>query len=132
MPLFVGTDLEDVKIYGPGSLDGKGNTCITLKRCKNVEIRNLNIHRGGGSAVLAEGCDALLVDNVNIRTDRNGLYLSECQNVTIAYCRIDAVRREYGRPIGGGTAIKVDGDTHSSKNITVEDCFLINGTDTPQ
>ncbi len=132
MPLFVGTDLEDVKIYGPGSLDGKGNTCITLKHCKNVEIRNLNIHSGGDSAVLAEGCDGLLVDNVNIQTGRNGLYLSEYQNVTIAYCRIDAVHREYGRPIGGGAAIKVDGDTHSSENITVEDCFLINGTDTFQ
>ena len=132
MPLFVGTDLENVKIYGPGSLDGKGNTCITLKRCKNVEIRNLNIHRGGDSAVLAEGCDGLLVDNVDIRTDGNGLHLSECQNVTIAYCRIDAVHREYGRPIGGGAAIKVDGDTHSSENITVEDCFLVNGTDTLQ
>ena len=132
MPLFVGTDLEDVKIYGPGSLDGKGNTCLTLKHCKNVEIRNLNIHRGGGSAVLAEGCDGLLVDNIDIRTDGNGLHLSECQNVTIAYCRIDAVHREYGRPIGGGAAIKVDSDTHSSDNITVEDCFLINGMDTFQ
>ena len=132
MPLFVGTDLENIKIYGPGSLDGKGNTCITLKRCKNVEIRNLNVHRGGDSAVLTEGCDGLLVDNVDIRTDGNGLHLSECQNVTIAYCRIDAVHREYGRPIGGGEAIKVDGDTHSSENITVEDCFLVNGTDTFQ
>ena len=105
---------------------GKGNTCITLKRCKNVEVRNLNVHRGGDSAVLAEGCDGLLVDNVDIRTDGNGLYLSECQNVTIAYCRINVVRREYGRPIGGGEAIKVDGETLSSENITVQDCFLVN------
>ena len=130
VPLLVGIDLENVKIYGPGILDGRDNTCITLKRCKDVEIRNLNVHRGGDSAILAESCDGLLVDNVDIRTDRNGLYLSECQNVTIAYSRIDAVHREYGRPIGGGEAIKVDGETRSSENITVQDCFLVNGRDT--
>ena len=127
--LLVGTDSENIKIYGPGILDGKGNACITLKRCKDVEIRNLNAHRGGDSTVLAESCDGLLVDNVDIRTDRNGLYLSECQDVTIAHSRIDAMHREYGRPIGGGEAIKVDGETRASETITVQDCFLVNGTD---
>ena len=130
--LLVGIDLENVKIYGPGSLDGRNKTCIALKRCKNVEIRNLNVHRGGDSAILAEDCDRLLVDNVNIRTDGNGLYLSECQNVTIAHSRIDAVHRESGRPIGGGEAIKVDGETFSSENVTVRDCFLVNGRDIRQ
>ncbi len=127
--LLVGIDLENVKIYGPGFLDGRNNTCITLKRCKNVEIRNLNVYRGGDSAILSEGCDGLLVDNADIRTDGNGLHLSGCQNVTIAYCRIDAVRREYGRPIGGGEAINVHGETLPSENITVQDCFLVNGGD---
>ena len=130
--LLVGIDLENVKIYGPGSLDGGKETCITLKRCKNVEIRNLNVHRGRDSAILAEDCDGLLVDNVDIRTDANGLYLSECQNVTIAHSRIDAVHREYGRPIGGGEAIRVDGETLPSENIIVQDCFLVNGRDIRQ
>ena len=114
------------------SLTAADSTCITLKRCKNVEVRNLNVHRGGDSAILAEGCDGLLVDNVDIRTGGNGLHLSECQNVTIAHCHIDAVRREYGRPIGGGEAIKVHGETLPSENITVQDCFLVNGRDTLQ
>lgn len=72
------------------------------KRCKNVEIRNLNVYRGGDSVILAEGCDGLLIDNVDIRTDSNGLNFSECHGVTVADCRIDAVRREYGKPAGGG------------------------------
>lgn len=130
--LLVGIDLENVKIYGPGFLDGRNNTCITLKRCKNVEIRNLNVHRGGDSAILSEGCDGLLVDNIDIRTGGNGLHLSGCQNVTIAHSRIDAVRRESGRPIGGGEAIKVHGETPPSENITVQDCFLVNGRDPRQ
>lgn len=124
--LLVGEDLKSIKIYGPGTLDGTGSTCIALKRCKNVEIRNLNVYRGGDSAILAEGCDGLLIDNVDIRTGSDGLNLSECHNVTVADCRIDAVRREYGRPVGGGAAIKVSGEGPSSENITVQNCFLVN------
>ena len=130
--LLIGEDLENVKIYGPGTLDGMGNTCIVLKHCKNVEIRNLNVYRGGDSAVLAEGCDGLLIDNTNIQTDNDGLHFSECHNVTVAASRIDTVRREYGRPIGGGEAIKVDGKALPSESITVQDCFLVNGVDTLQ
>ncbi|MCY3550919.1 MAG: alpha-glucuronidase family glycosyl hydrolase [Candidatus Poribacteria bacterium] len=130
--LLIGEDLENVKIYGPGPLDGTGNTCIVLKHCKDVEIRNLNVYRGDDSAVLAAGCDGLLIDNVNIKTDNDGLHFSECHNVTVAASRIDTVRREYGRPIGGGEAIKVDGKALPSESITVQDCFLVNGVDTLQ
>ena len=124
--LLVGSELERVKIYGPGTLDGTGNTCIALKRTKNVEIRNLNVYRGGGSAILSENCDGMLIDNVDIRTDNDGLTLSESHNVTVTDCRIDAVHRKYGRHVGGGEAIKVSGEEHSSRNITVQDCFFAN------
>ncbi len=130
--LLIGENLENVKIYGPGTLDGTGSTCIVLKRCKNVEIRNLNVYRGSDSAVLAEGCDDLLIDNTNIKTNNDGLHFSQCHSVTVAASRIDAVRREYGRPIGGGEAIKVDGKALPSESITVQDCFLVNGADTLQ
>jgi polygalacturonase len=91
-----------------------------------VEIRNLNVYRGGESAVLAEGCDGLRIDNADIQTDNDGVVLSGCHNVTIANCRIDAVHREYGKPVGGGEAIKVSGDDPSSENIVVQNCFLKN------
>ncbi len=126
IPLLVGIDLENVKIYGPGTLVGTGRTCIALKHCENVEIRNLNIYERDDSAILSVSCDGLLIDNVDIRTDGNGVELSECRNVTIAYCRIDAVHREYGRRVGGGEAIKVTDEERSSENITVQDCFFAN------
>ena len=124
--LLIGEDLENVKIYGPGTLDGSGNRGLVLKRCKNVEIRNLSVYRGSDSAILAEDCDGLLVDNTDIQTDSDGITLFECHNVTVADCHIDAVRREYGRPVGGGEAIKVKSEGLSSENITVQDCFLVN------
>ncbi len=124
--LLIGEDLKNVKIYGPGILDGAGNRGLVLKRCKNVEIRNLSVYRGSDSAILAEDCDGLLVDNTDILTDSDGITLFECHNVTVADCHIDAVRRKYGRPVGGGEAIKVKSEGLSSENITVQDCFLVN------
>lgn len=124
--VLIGENLENVNIYGPGTLDGTGNNGITLQHCQNVEIRNLNVQNGGDYAILATSCDDMLIDNVNIRTDQDGLNLSECRNVTVSDCRIDAVHREYGRPVGGGKAIKA----RSSENITVQSCFLVNGGDT--
>ena len=130
--LLVGTDLENVNIYGPGTLDGIGNACIDLKGCESAEIRNLNVYNGGNSAILAESCEGLLIDNIDIQTDGDGLNLSECLYVAVTDCRIDAVRRAYGRPIGGGEAIKVDGGTLPSVSVIVEDCFFLNGADAVQ
>ena len=127
--LIVGIDLENVEIYGPGTLNGVDNVCITLKRCENMEIRNLTIYNGGDSAILAEDCNGLRIDNIDIRTDGDGLNFSECSDVKVTDCRIDAVRREYGRPVGGGAAIKVDGESFSSEGVTVQDCFLLSGSE---
>jgi len=142
--LIWGKNLENVKIYGPGTLDGSaltrsskvkkgtGDKGIALKLCKNVEIRNLNIRNGGHYAILATGCDNMLIDNVNIKTGRDGLNLSQCSNVLVEHCHIDAVRREEGQPAGGDDAIKLGSDLSlgralPSENITVRNCFLASG-----
>ncbi len=122
--LLIAENLENVNIYGPGTLDGKGSNGIHLKHCKNVEIRNLNVYNGGDAAVLTNGCDGVRIDNVSIRTDHDGINISECRNVTVNHCRIDAVQHLYGRPVGGGTAIKLDSEVSSSDNITIQNCFL--------
>ena len=121
--LLIGENLENVNIYGPGTLDGRGSNGINLKHCKNVEIRNLNVYNGGDAAVLTNKCDGVRIDNVSIRTDHDGISISECRNVTVNYCRIDAVQRLYGRPVGGGTAIKLDSEVSASDNITIQNCF---------
>jgi polygalacturonase len=74
-----------------------------------------------------------VVDNVNITTDRGGLYLSQCRNVMVSNCHIDAVRREGGRPAGGGNAIILGSDlsldeSRPSENITIRNCFLESGS----
>jgi len=147
--LIWGKNLKNVKIYGPGTLDGSaltrsskvpkgtGDKGIALKLCKNVEIRNLNIRRGGHYAILATGCEGLLIDNVTIKTNRDGLNLSQCSNVEVANCHIDAVRYHDGYPAGGDDAIKLGSDlslgkARPSENIAVRNCFLASGCNTLQ
>lgn len=142
--LLWGENLENVKIFGPGTLDGSaltrsskvpkgtGDKAIALKLCRNVEIRNLNIREGGHYAILATGCEKMRIDNVTIKTSRDGINLSQCSNVEVAYCHIDAVRYEDGRPAGGDDAIKFGSDlslgaARPSRNITVRDTFLASG-----
>ena len=142
--LIWGKNLKNMKIYGPGTLDGSaltrsskvapgtGDKGIALKLCKNVEIRNLNIREGGHYAILATGCENMLIDNVTIKTSRDGLNLSQCSNVEVNHCHIDSVRYHDGRPAGGDDAIKFGSDlslgqARPSENITVRNCFLASG-----
>jgi polygalacturonase len=147
--LICGEELENIKILGPGTLDGQsltrsskvprgaGDKAIALKRCKNVEIVNLNIHEGGHYAILATGCDKVRIDNVNIKTSRDGLNLSQCRDVVVANSHIDAVRYEDGQPAGGDDAIKLGSDlslgkAEPSENILIRNCYLASGCNAMQ
>jgi polygalacturonase len=147
--LLWGENLEKVKILGPGTLDGTaltrsskvptgvGDKAIALKQCRGVEIRNLNIQQGGHYAILATGCQDLLIDNVKIDTPRDGVDLMECRNVMIRSSHINAVRYADGQPAGGDDAIKFGSDlalgqVQPCENITVRDCFLSSGCNTLQ
>ncbi|MDZ7724428.1 MAG: glycosyl hydrolase family 28-related protein [candidate division KSB1 bacterium] len=142
--LIWGKNLENIKILGPGTLDGSaltrssdvpkgtGDKGIALKLCKDIEIRDLNIVQGGHYAILATGCSDLTVNNVNINTSRDGINLSQCSNVIISDCYIDAVRYENGVPAGGDDAIKLGsdlslGEALPSTNIRVVNCTLASG-----
>ena len=147
--LIWGENLRNVRIFGPGTLDGAaltrsskvkkgtGDKGIALKLCKNIEIRNLNIREGGHYAILATGCEDMLIDNVTIKTSRDGLNLSQCKDVKVVHCHIDAVRYEDGHPAGGDDAIKLGSDLSLGKarpsvNITIRNCFLASGCNTLQ
>ena len=147
--LIWGENLRNVRIFGPGTLDGAaltrsskvkkgtGDKGIALKLCRNVEIRNLNIRQGGHYAILATGCEDMLIDNVTIKTSRDGLNLSQCKDIQVVHCHIDAVRYEDGHPAGGDDAIKLGSDlslgkARPSQNITIRNCFLASGCNTLQ
>jgi alpha-glucuronidase len=137
--LIWGKDLENVKIYGPGTLDGSaltisskvpegtGDKGIALKLCRNIEIRNLNIRQGGHYAILATGCEGVLIDHVTIKTSSVGLNLSQCSHVEVSNCHIDAVRYEDGYPAGGDDAIKLGSDRSLGNAGPCQDIIVRNG-----
>lgn len=67
-----------------------GNKAIALKLCRNVLLRDITIFHGGHFAILVTGCDNLMVDNVTMDTDRDGIDLDCCRNTTVSNCRINS------------------------------------------
>lgn len=69
---------------------GVGNKAIALKNCRNVLLRDFTIYHGGAFAVWAKGIDGLVIDNLTIDTNRDGIDLDSCRNVRISNCVVNA------------------------------------------
>ncbi|HEY2865503.1 MAG TPA: glycoside hydrolase family 28 protein [Pyrinomonadaceae bacterium] len=72
-------ETSDVK-----EMDGQGNKAIALKLSRNVTLKDFTIFQGGHFALLATGVDNLTIDNLRIDTNRDGLDIDACRNVTIS------------------------------------------------
>lgn len=66
------------------------NKAIALKLCTKVEIRDITIFKGGWFGILATGCDNLLIDNVTIDTNRDGIDVDCCTNTVISNCSVNS------------------------------------------
>ncbi len=67
-----------------------GNKAIALKLCRGVTIRDLTIAHGGHFGILATGCDNATFDNLTLDTNRDGIDIDCCRNVTVSNCRVNA------------------------------------------
>ena len=77
------------RAVGAGSI-GLGDKAIALKRCQDILIRDITIFHGGHFAIIATGCNNMNIDNVTIDTNRDGINLDCCTNVTVSNSRINA------------------------------------------
>src|SRR6185295_8600453 len=93
--LLRGQGLEDVRILGPGRIDGNrtkrdGPKPIALKECRKVELRNLTLVNSGNYTVSLLGCDGVDIVGVTILNGySDGIDPDCCQDVRITSCRID-------------------------------------------
>lgn len=143
--LFVGVDIADFSILGPGLIHGKGlsrgstphqvfegysyfaaeqpgvgNKAIALKNCHNVTLRDFSILKGGHFALLASGVDNLTLDNLRIDTDRDGFDIDCCRNVRVSNCTVNS-------PWDDGICPKSSyalGYARSTENVTISNCFV--------
>ena len=109
--LIWGEDMHDLSITGPGLIWGKGlsygrptaatirstrraagvgNKAIALKNCRNVQLRDFSVLKGGHFGLLLTGVDNLTIDNLKIDTDRDGMDIDCCQNVRVSNCTVNS------------------------------------------
>ena len=128
--LIWGENLEDISIYGPGIINGKGlsrnasarrpwgNKAIALKLCRNVILRDFTILNGGHFAILATGINNFTVDNLKMDTNRDGIDIDCCSNVRVSNCTINS-------PNDDGLCLKSSfglGYAKATENVTITNC----------
>jgi len=149
--LIWGIGLKNVSILGPGLIHGRGldngfnrfadeskgekryhanppgsgNKAIALRDCHNVLLRDFSLLHGGWFGLLATGVDNLVVDNLRIDTNRDGMDLDACRNVRVTRCSVNS-------PWDDGICLKASfalGELRACENLTISDCFLAGSFD---
>ena len=142
--LIWGEDIHDCGIIGTGLIWGKGlsfgagrtargnypiyvaeqagvgNKAISLKNCRNVQFRDFSILKGGHFAFLLTGVDNLIMDNLTIDTDRDGMDIDCCQNVRVSNCAVNS-------PWDDGICPKSSyalGYARPTRNLTIDSCWV--------
>ena len=139
--LLWGEDLHDISIYGPGRIwgrgltrntdphsndplvrrtQGSGNKTISLKNCRNVQLRQFQILKAGWFGILATGVDNLLIDGLTIDTDRDGMDIDCCRNVRVSNCAVNS-------PWDDGIVPKSSyalGYARATENLAITNCYV--------
>jgi polygalacturonase len=128
--LIWGENLEHIAITGHGRIDGAGNLrsgarpgggakAIALKLCRNITLRDFTILRGGHFGVLPTGCDNLRIDGLLVDSNRDGINLDCCRNVTVANSIINS--DDDGLCLKSSYAL---GYARATENVTVVNCVF--------
>ncbi|SHE45714.1 rhamnogalacturonidase [Dysgonomonas macrotermitis] len=130
--LIWGIGLSDISIEGRGRIDGRGltreesrlpgvgNKAISLKLCKNVTIKDVQMVNCGHFALLATGVDNMTINNVWVDTNRDGFDIDCCRNVRISDCSINS-------PWDDAIVLKSSfalGFFRDTENITITNCYV--------
>ena len=149
IPLISGSDLTDVTIAGPGTIDGAGEVwwgpaeearrrksgytlgrpnLIVLTRVKNLVVRDVTIQNSPQFHLVPVECDGVLVSNVTILApawtpNTDAIDPTVSRRVTITRCLIDVgddnVAIKSGR--------RLDGREFACEDFLVTDCVFKHG-----
>jgi hypothetical protein len=131
--LIWGDSIENVSIRGTGTISGtaslysdpemgEADKAISLKSCKNVEIKNVDIIDGGYVAILVTGCEGLSIYDVKVENNGDGISVVGSNNIKVLNCEVEAGNN--------GISLKSDyslGKNLNSTNINVTDCIISAG-----
>ena len=123
---------DDISICGQGTIYGMGlsreesrlkgvaNKAISLKECKNIQLKDIRMLHCGHFALLATGVDNMTIDNLFIDTNRDGLDIDCCRNVRISNCTVNS-------PWDDAIVLKASyglGYFKDTENVTINNCFV--------
>jgi polygalacturonase len=100
------------------AMAGLGNKAIALKRAKRARIEGLTIFQGGHFAVLATGCEDLVLRDLVVDTNRDGLDIDACRRVLVSGCRVNT-------PNDDAIVLKSSlalGELIPTEQVTIEHC----------
>lgn len=111
------------------------NKSIALKWCKNVFIKDITIFNGGWFGILVTGCDDMVIDNLTIDTNRDGIDIDCCKNVVVKNCKVNS---PYDDAICPKSTYAL-GEQRLTENLLITNCevsgyetgTLLNGTKVP-
>lgn len=149
VPFLGGTDLEDVTIAGPGTIEGSGAVwweaaeearrkvsgytlprpnLIVLLRAKNLVVRDVTIQNAPKFHLVPAECDDVLITNVTIlaperAANTDAIDPSASRRVTITKCLIDVGDDNVAVKSGK----RMDGREFACEDLTITDCTFKHG-----
>lgn len=96
------------------------NKAIALKLCKNVVIRGVSILRGGWFAILVTGCEGVQMEDLTIDTNRDGIDIDACSNVTVRKCKVNAPEDDAICP----KSTCALGEPRVTENVHISECLV--------
>jgi polygalacturonase len=102
---------------------GVGNKAIALKNSRNVILRDVSMLACGHFAVLATGVDNLMIDNLKIDTNRDGINIDCCHNVRVTNCSVNSPWDDAICPKSSFAL----GFTRATENVTIANCYVTGG-----
>jgi len=102
--ILAGSDLENVTLRGPGTIDGQGDAFrdksklrpknIYLQRCRNVTVEGLRLRNAGCWMQHYRQCEGLTIRRIDVFNhvafNNDGLNVDSCLGVLIEDCRVDS------------------------------------------
>ncbi|WP_242117920.1 rhamnogalacturonidase [Sphingomonas lacusdianchii] len=101
-------------------MNGLGNKAVALVEARDVRIEGITIARGGHFAILATGCRGMVLRDLTIDTNRDGIDLDGVRDVLIERCRVNT-------PNDDAIVLKSSfalGQALPCSDVTVRDCVV--------
>jgi len=130
--LIYAANVDHTGIIGPGRIEGnpemaapqnpRGSVVLEPVSCNDVRWEGFSVTQGGNWATHPTYCNDVVITNVNIRGDRDGLDIDSCKNVRVEGCDLDtgddAISVKSGRGLNGARIAK------PSEDVLISHCTL--------